>query len=87
MVSVARNQVLEYYFIASEAGTYEIKCATDNTQLGYREGYVESWYFGDASDDADKAFKVTLEAEQEITILVTSCDGKASNVAFTITKI
>ena len=87
MVSVARNQVLEYYFIASEAGTYEIKCATDNTQLGYREGYVESWYFGDSSDDADKTFKVTLDAEQEITILVTSCDGKASNVAFTITKI
>lgn len=87
MVSVARNQVLEYYFISNEAGTYEIKCATDNTQLGYKEGNVESWYFGDASSDADKAFKVTLEANQQITILVTTCNAKADTVAFTISKI
>ena len=37
--------------------------------------------------NADKSFKVNLAANQQITILVTTCNAKADTVAFTISKI
>lgn len=84
LLSIEKNEIVEYIFVAKEAGTYEIECSTENTMIGYAEKNVESWYFGDSSDNK---FKVTLEANEEFVIKVTTCNSKADTVIVTITKV
>ena len=83
-VEVAAYSTVECIFKASEAGTYEIKCGTANTAIGYEEKGVCEWKYG---DDSDNSFTFVLEENETVTFLVTTANNKKGTVEYIITKL
>lgn len=84
LLSIGKDEIVEYIFIAKVAGTYRFECSTDNTMMIYKEGNVESIYFGDTEDNS---FTLNLKENQEIVIKVTTYDRQADTAIITINRI
>ena len=83
-VSVAAWETVEYTFKATETATYEFKCETDNTVIGFSNNGFTEFKYGNSSDNS---FKLSLNKDQKVYILLTTANNKKDTVVFSITKL
>lgn len=79
-------EVLEYAYIAEEAGTYKVYSTDVNISLGCNEGNVTTWKWYNANSSEECAFTFKVEANETFNFYVTTADYMTHPVRFTIEK-